>query len=257
VILLIGLNKMDKGKKFWDNRVEKYGELSTGYLDRNFYEYDDSLRWSLFRKSVTKKKGSKILDVGCNHGRWSYKMYDLGFKIYGFDISSKAIELAKKNKGKRKIEFFYSKAVDIKFEKNYFDVIVSVTVLQHILDKKEFEKSLKKLIDITKKGGEIFLIESAPMKKKVRKLNYKEEWTLSNFRKIFEENGCYLEKTRGLDFVGYYIFCFFDIFFQNNDFMKKIERLCLIVAKPFDKLLLNFQFFTKFSNTKMIKFIKE
>ena len=78
------------------------------------------------------KKDLNILDVGCGNGYLLKKLKNLGFKnLYGIDISKKNIESAK-DKGVKCIYGDVSKKVP--FNDNFFDIVIAVAVLEHLLD---------------------------------------------------------------------------------------------------------------------------
>lgn len=240
-------------KKFWEKRVIDFGELSTGYTDPIFYEYDDNIRWSTFVNNVKIKKGNRVLDVGCNFGKWCRKIKALGAEVIGIDISEKVINIAKSYKNN--ITYHAVKAEDMNFHKNSFDVIISITVLQHILDNKKFEKAVKKISDSVKKEGLVFIIDSAPVDKKKSKIIYKTERKLKPYIEIFKKNNLKMEKIYGIDFLGYKIYWTLDYILGKN-FPNWLKKSVFLISNPFDKLFSRIQYLYRFSNTKVMIFKK-
>ena len=93
-------------------------------------------------------KNKKILDVGCGTGIYAKILNDNGAKVHGIDISPKMIQLAKS----------YVKNVDLKvgsayrfpYKSNYFDIVVSALVIEHLSD---LDKAFREIKRVLKKGG--------------------------------------------------------------------------------------------------------
>lgn len=93
-------------------------------------------------------KGKRILDLGCGIGRYSQNFKDLGGEVFGLDVDEEKIEIAKKiNPG---INFLASRAENLPFSDNFFDVIFVNEVLEHVEDDK---KAVKELFRTLKPGG--------------------------------------------------------------------------------------------------------
>jgi SAM-dependent methyltransferase len=63
--------------------------------DRTWRERDDlqSEEWRLFTAAV--KPGGSVLDVGCNSGRDTRQLLDLGYRVTGIDVSKEALRLCR------------------------------------------------------------------------------------------------------------------------------------------------------------------
>ncbi|WP_428225736.1 class I SAM-dependent methyltransferase [Flavobacterium sp.] len=118
-----------------------------GYENNN----EDLKRKEILLSELPKLNFEKVLDIGCGHG---FITRDLpGAKVIGIDISSTAIEFAKKTKNER-VDFLQGSIYEIdKFENESFDLIVITGVLysQYIGNSNNL---IYLLIDkILKKGG--------------------------------------------------------------------------------------------------------
>lgn len=93
-------------------------------------------------------RGMKVLDIACGTGYGSNILFNSGGKVvYGCDISSDAIEYAKKKYEKESINFETMSATNLDFPDNEFDCVISFETIEHISDYKlalsEFHRVLK------------------------------------------------------------------------------------------------------------------
>ena len=128
------VNKVNKAEsavkaKKWDF------DYWDGSRDINYggYKYDG--RWEPIAKKMIEyyklKSDSKILDVGCGKGFILYEFKKLlpSCEVKGLDISSYAIENAK---NEVKDDIILGNANSLPFEKNYFDLVISLTTLHNL-----------------------------------------------------------------------------------------------------------------------------
>ena len=81
-------------------------------------------------------KGMSVLDVGCASGRFSFRMLQAGAnKVYGTDISSEAIESAKKHSAELrlqdKVEFFVTDVVQPQSPLPHVDLVTALGVIEY------------------------------------------------------------------------------------------------------------------------------
>ena len=129
-----------KAKKYdfdyWD------GDRKFGY---GGYSYDG--RWRVVADAMSKqydlKAGSRVLDVGCGKGFLLYELTQAvpGIKVVGLDISSYAIEHAKEEV---KPFLQVGNAIDLPFEDNSFDLVISLTTV-HNLYCYDLDKALREI----------------------------------------------------------------------------------------------------------------
>ncbi|MEM3373892.1 MAG: class I SAM-dependent methyltransferase [Candidatus Woesearchaeota archaeon] len=108
-------------------------------------------------ENLPKKNFMKILDAGCGEGHLILEMYSINKKniYYGVDVTEVALKSAKKRVPFARIEKM--DLTNLKFEDNYFDIIVCSEVLEHIYN---YNKVIDELTRVLKKGG--FLILTFP-----------------------------------------------------------------------------------------------
>jgi len=243
---------------YWNQRFKDNGILSAGYTDKLIQKIDDKNRWKSFIREVNLKRGESILDAGCNYGYWSLRLAKLGMIVTGIDIIDEAIKVAKNNAKKAflKINFQKIQVENLDFGNNKFDKIISITVLQHILNDRSYLKSLKNFNRQLKGKGELIMIESAPNKRKKEKLSFKRERTFEDQVKYCSKAGFKLIKLKGI----YSLSAKWYYGIQKFGFSKKTEKyfqvLGIKILNPIEVLLTKFSFLAKFSNLKLMIFKK-
>jgi ubiquinone/menaquinone biosynthesis C-methylase UbiE len=250
--------KISDPESFWNERFDEFGKLSTGFTDELLYRYDDKLRRKAFSSKIDLKKKPKILDVGCNYGPWTLSLAKMGLDVTGIDISSQAIKEAKKIAFDNNVQIRYlaKKAEDIEFGDEKFDIILSVTVLQHILDDKLYSKSLRKFHKYLEEGGKLVLIESAPNRKKRDKLSYKKERTFRKQIDLCREAGFRLVDYSGIDFLTYSFYWGINILPLPKKLKKLMQRTSIPITYFMDTIIGKIRMFSPFSYLKIMVFRK-
>lgn len=167
---MIKIKKFDKyQKKIYDGKLKTYEPI---YSDKSFFnEYFlsqinkakkygvlgysfKSIKNLELIKQLGLKPGMKILDAGCGPGILLNQIYNI-YKIkgYGVDISNAAINAGKKLSDKNVI-LKTGKLEKLPYKNNFFDVVISFDVLEHIQDK---EKVLNEMMRVLKPGGKILI----------------------------------------------------------------------------------------------------
>ncbi len=139
---------------------EIYGTLFDNYNDDLFLEsvelfFNRHRKWGI---DLGWLEGKTCLDAGCGGGRYLVALAKLKAKeIHGIDISGHAVQVADsrvKRLGFDGIKVQKSSVMDLPFEDNYFDYVVSSGVIHHTPDP---YKSFLELSRVIKPGGKIFL----------------------------------------------------------------------------------------------------
>ncbi len=82
---------------------------------------------------------TKILDIGCNDGSFLDELKEKGFQnIYGIEPTKDTYELCKIKHENTINDFFSLKKAKSIFNKNFFDIIISRQVLEHIIELNDF-----------------------------------------------------------------------------------------------------------------------
>lgn len=89
---------------------------------------------------------NSVLDLGCSIGNGIKMFNDLGKQCTGFDVSEIAINHALS----RNLKAVCGNAINLPFEDNTFDVVVSTDMLEH-LNEQDVELAIKEIKRTTKK----------------------------------------------------------------------------------------------------------
>lgn len=100
-------------------------------------------------------KVNKVLIVGCGTGGLAEAIHELGAKkIYGLDPDDVAIEIAIRDSARQNINFIVGVAEDLPYENDSFDLVLMISVLEHVRD---IKKSLSEIYRVCKTGGYVYL----------------------------------------------------------------------------------------------------
>jgi len=91
----------------------------------------------------------KVLEIGCGTGGRLQKLKELGWSVFGIEMSGKMTEYIRTA---RKIDVINDNTENVEFPNNTFDAIVMSMVLEHLYD--PFEQ-LKRITKWLKPGGEL------------------------------------------------------------------------------------------------------
>lgn len=161
-------------------------------------------------------RGKIVLDVACGTGYGSKILLDNGAKkVYGVDISEKAIEYSKEYFCDKNLIFKCGDATNLGFQDNMFDVIVSFETVEHIMNYHEY---LEEIMRVLKLNG-IFIVSTpnkqvcSPNSEKPLNIFHANEFTFTEFTSLL---------------TNYFVNL--DIFGQkliyNSQFWQGLRRVC-------------------------------
>jgi len=117
--------------------------------------------------------GSRILDVGCGHGRLAFTLAENGYKVVASDVSEAMLSILDANKGSLDLEVRHCDAHHLNAVDEEFDGVISYDFMPHFPDWPEL---LKEQARVCKKGGKVIfainLKEHRMLASKVSQGNY-------------------------------------------------------------------------------------
>ena len=149
------IEKFSKIAEEWWNPNGKFKPLHKFNPLRISYIKDNIIKTFKLNHNKTPLKNIKILDIGCGGGLLSEPMCRLGATVTAIDASEKNINVAKLHakKNNLKIDYICTSPEQLK-NKNKFDVILNMEIVEHVDDINLFLKSCSKLL---KKDGIMFI----------------------------------------------------------------------------------------------------
>jgi SAM-dependent methyltransferase len=115
-------------------------------------------RYPIPRFPIENGAGAKLLDIGCNWGRWCMAASRNGFQAVGIDPSLAAVQAA--YRVSRQLgdapEFVTGDARSLPFPDGSFDVVYSYSVLQHF-SKEDARASVAEAARVVRRGGRVLI----------------------------------------------------------------------------------------------------
>jgi len=104
--------------------------------------------------------GLEVLDCACGEGYGSRILADAANSVTGVDIDPTTIDHAGRRYGRDGLEFVHASALELPFDDDRFDAVVSFETLEHLAEHDELMTEFRRVL---KPGG--FLLISSPDKK--------------------------------------------------------------------------------------------
>ncbi len=157
---------------YWEDRARRFAAEGAGlaavcaYGMPEFYNLAIQLEQQLaLRPWLNVKPGARVLDVGCGVGRWSRMLAARGANVTGVDLSPTMIEQARQRAAAQGVSErcrFHVQDLSRLAVDGRFDVVLGVTVLQHILDAQLLRAAVRRMTSHLAPGGRMVLLEAAP-----------------------------------------------------------------------------------------------
>jgi 2-polyprenyl-3-methyl-5-hydroxy-6-metoxy-1,4-benzoquinol methylase len=195
---------------YWEERASRYAIQGNGlaavcsYGMPAFYNrlIDGCQRLALGRW-LNVRPGARVLDVGCGVGRWSCRLAARGASVTGVDLSPTMILQAGRRAAAQGVgarcRFVAQNLATLELQ-GRFDLILGVTVLQHILEPEALRAAVQRLASHLAADGTLILLEAAPERAVTRcdspvfRARQRAE-----YRRLFEACGLTLQAVTGVD----------------------------------------------------------
>jgi SAM-dependent methyltransferase len=195
---------------YWEERACRFATQGDGlaavcsYGMPAFYNrlIDGCQRLALSRW-LDVRPGARVLDVGCGVGRWSCRLAARGASVTGVDLSPTMVVQAGRRAAAQGVAArcrFLAQNLTALEVGGRFDLILGVTVLQHILEPEALEAAVQRLASHLAADGTLVLLEAAPERAVTRcdspvfRARPREE-----YRRLFEACGLTLQAVTGVD----------------------------------------------------------
>lgn len=163
---------------YWEDRARRFAAERDGlaaicaYGMPEFYNRAIDLGQRVALSSWLRvNEGTRVLDVGCGIGRWSRLLAARGANVVGVDLSPTMIAQARERAAAEGVaarcRFAVSDLARLDL-KERFDLVLGVTVLQHILDPAALHAAISALVAHLEPGGRMILLEAAPVETAAR-----------------------------------------------------------------------------------------
>ena len=110
-------------------------------------------------KLIQDKDGRRVLDLGCGTGRHVVYLSRLGFDVYGFDVSQRALSMTQEWLDEENLKADLRKHQmerPFPYEDNFFDAVISTQVIHHNL-MKDIRITIKEMERVLKPTGLLFV----------------------------------------------------------------------------------------------------
>lgn len=158
---------------YWERRAQRFAGRGEGlaavcsYGMPEFYNRAIQLSQRLALSAwLGIAPGTRVLDVGCGVGRWSRLLAARGGNVTGIDLSPTMVRIAWQRAvaaglGER-CRFLVRDLAELELDGS-FDLILAVTVLQHILEPARLRRAIQCMARHLAPGGGMLLLEAAPI----------------------------------------------------------------------------------------------
>lgn len=177
-------------KKLWNSKAKR--DKTTGYSDYSVAFFDQIMRLKIIEKLLRQYitcdfKKANVLDFGCGVGDFtSYFSHKFKF-IVGYDISEEVLEIAREKCKYLPNILLINSLKEVNFK---FDVVFSITVLQHILDDSELLRTLEYIFSKCKENAIFIALENIKSDKfNIYEPPYLNARKLEDWKIIFEKSG--------------------------------------------------------------------
>lgn len=142
------MKEKEKWEKFWGEKGEDVEDLLKAVEEESFR----------IRNILKYLPKGKVLDTGCENGKYVFYLERLGYEVYGIDYAEETIEINRKISQKSGLgepsRFKVMDVCQLDFPDNYFDGYLSLGTIQHLSNP---QAALREAYRVLRKGGTIFI----------------------------------------------------------------------------------------------------
>ena len=195
---------------YWEQRACRFASRGDGLAAVCSYGmpafYNRAIHWCqhlALRKWLRIAAEIRVLDVGCGIGRWSCRLAARGASVTGVDLSPTMIVQAYRRAAAQGVaarcRFLAQDLATLEVD-GQFDLILGVTVLQHILEPAALRAAVQRLASHLRAGGTLILLEAAPERavtscdSPIFRARQRDE-----YRRLFEDCGLMVRAITGVD----------------------------------------------------------
>jgi len=180
---------------YWNERAKKYGH--TGWRNPIIYLYDQEVRLKVIQQMVDWHitEYETMLDYGGGSGDFSLLLLSQFNKILFYDISETVVDIAKKRIISEKCIFVGDKDALMNTTEK-MDLILAITVFQHIKDDEELRRDLANLKNKLSKNGRMIILEDTFVNKEYES-EYIKYRKIESFEQLLSDVGLKVEKSYG------------------------------------------------------------
>ena len=196
--------------QYWESRARRFAGDGQGLaavcsygMPRLYNKAIDLCQRLALRRWLAVPAGTRVLDVGCGIGRWSRELAARGAVVTGVDLSDTMVEEAARRTAAAGLSDrcrFVAQDIARIDVGGPFELVLGVTVLQHILDSDHLHSAMRGLVRSLAPRGRIVLLEAAPTRAIERCdspiFNAR---SLAYYQGLFERCGLVVEKMTGVD----------------------------------------------------------
>ena len=157
---------------YWEDRARRFATEGDGlaavcsYGMPEFYNrLIDFCQRRALEPWLRIRPGARVLDVGCGVGRWSRLLAGRGATVTGVDVSPTMIAEARRRTSDSgladRCRFIVQDSSRLELGES-FDLVLCVTVLQHMLDVSALRSALEGIAAHLAPEGRLVLLEAAP-----------------------------------------------------------------------------------------------
>jgi 2-polyprenyl-3-methyl-5-hydroxy-6-metoxy-1,4-benzoquinol methylase len=163
---------------YWERRARRFASRGDGLAAVCAYGmpefYNRMIQWTQRRALepwLAVRAGMRVLDVGCGVGRWGRTLAARGAHVTGVDLSATMIAEARRRAHRSGLSqhcrFLVQDLAELDTGETY-ELIVGVTVLQHVLEPRRLRAALERMAAHLAPGGRMVLLEAAPLRANTR-----------------------------------------------------------------------------------------